>query len=191
MEDVLQIGPLALSIERLSAVVAIGLFLASSEWISRRTAAKAATAAWIAIVGGITARLPYVAINLEAFRAEPLTVAYVWQGDFEAPFGITAAALILALMLRGSERRMSLVALVLVTVAWVSFSAISGAEPERPMPPLAGVTDVGGTPVAPTGIKGPIVINLWATWCPPCRREMPRLQEVAASSPDVPILLLN
>ena len=188
----LQIGPFALSIERLAAVVAIGLFLAWSEWIARRTAAKAATAAWIAIVAGIvTARLAYVAINLEAFRAEPLAVAYVWQGGFEAAFGIAAAALILALMLRGPERRMSLAALVLVTVAWVSFSAISGAEPERPMPPLAGVTDVGGTPVAGTAVKGPMVVNLWATWCPPCRREMPRLQEVAASSPDVPIVLLN
>ncbi len=30
---------------------------------------------------------------------------------------------------------------------------------------------------------GPLVINLWATWCPPCRREMPVLESAHASAP--------
>lgn len=36
----------------------------------------------------------------------------------------------------------------------------------------------------------PFVINLWASWCGPCRREMPMLIEVAKAS-KVPILLVN
>src|SRR3546814_18391910 len=43
----------------------------------------------------------------------------------------------------------------------------------------------------PENLAGrPFVVNLWATWCPPCRRELPMLADVAANS-DIPILLAN
>ena len=51
---------------------------------------------------------------------------------------------------------------------------------------------MSGPPIAlaqPTG--RPRVINLWATWCPPCRREMPVLAEAARTRPDVTILFIN
>lgn len=35
-----------------------------------------------------------------------------------------------------------------------------------------------GDPLALDTIAGPAVVNLWATWCAPCRRELPDFQEV-------------
>lgn len=33
-------------------------------------------------------------------------------------------------------------------------------------------------------LRGPMVVSLWASWCPPCRRELPILQEFAERSGD-------
>ena len=34
----------------------------------------------------------------------------------------------------------------------------------------------------------PLVLNLWASWCTPCRREIPEFSEVAEANPDVAFL---
>lgn len=39
--------------------------------------------------------------------------------------------------------------------------------------------DLDGKPVALADFKGkPLVLNFWATWCPPCRKEIPDLVEI-------------
>lgn len=37
----------------------------------------------------------------------------------------------------------------------------------------------GGQQVSMRQIKGPAVINLWASWCGPCRTELPLMQQLA------------
>jgi len=47
---------------------------------------------------------------------------------------------------------------------------------EYPAPDLR-LTDLTGAPVALSEHLGQVVlVNLWATWCPPCKAEMPTLQ---------------
>lgn len=192
MNRFISLGPIALSIERLAAVAAILLFLLATEWGARGETRKAATIAWFAAAGGLAAaRLGYVVGNFEAFRIEPLSAVYVWQGGFALIPGVAAAAVIVTLSLKARARWLSLASIAGLTAAWLAFSAILHGAPNRPLPDIAGLTDVEGAAIAARGANGPQIVNLWASWCPPCRREMPLLQETAAANPDIPLLLVN
>jgi thiol-disulfide isomerase/thioredoxin len=59
------------------------------------------------------------------------------------------------------------------------------------LPPLT-LSSLEGRPVSLAGFAGkPTVVNLWATWCPPCRREMPALQQAQDANPDVNIVFVD
>jgi thiol-disulfide isomerase/thioredoxin len=56
--------------------------------------------------------------------------------------------------------------------------------PPQPAPQVS-FTAIDGTPASLADFKGkPAVVNLWATWCQPCLKEMPSLERLAAQSKD-------
>ncbi|HEY6739107.1 MAG TPA: TlpA disulfide reductase family protein [Actinopolymorphaceae bacterium] len=58
----------------------------------------------------------------------------------------------------------------------------SGGTPRRlPDVELAWLTGGSGT-VALSSLEGPMVLNIWAQWCPPCREELPFFQRLYARS---------
>ena len=42
----------------------------------------------------------------------------------------------------------------------------------------------GGSPIAADSIRGPALINVWGTWCEPCKQELPHLAHFLAKYSD-------
>src|SRR5271170_6402965 len=82
-------------------------------------------------------------------------------------FGTVAVALLLALS--------AAVAAEEENIDLGQFIAASAPQPA----PETGFTDADGKPASLADFKGkPVVVNLWATWCAPCLKEMASLDRL-------------
>ena len=85
----------------------------------------------------------------------------------------------------------------LVMLAWVTprllphLGAVVGVETRARVPRYA-LTALDGTVLTPEALRGKIVlINFWATWCLPCRVEMPLLQRMAERHRDAGLVVVG
>ena len=63
------------------------------------------------------------------------------------------------------------------------------AATSRPAPPLAGIDAVTGDPVSLAQFKRrPVVVNVWASWCPACEKEARALARFARRHPKIALL---
>jgi thiol-disulfide isomerase/thioredoxin len=72
-------------------------------------------------------------------------------------------------------------------------AALAVASTPRPAPEVTFL-DPAGKPVTLADFKGKtVLVNLWATWCAPCRHEMPALDKLQAEAggPDFEVVAVN
>jgi thiol-disulfide isomerase/thioredoxin len=75
-------------------------------------------------------------------------------------------------------------ALVLVLVLAAGCGEATGTPtpgPDERLPDVTLASLTGGSAVDLGKLRGPAVVNLWAQWCVPCKRELPIYQEFFAA----------
>ena len=192
----LSIGPLVMGLHHL---LLLGSFLLASliGWrASRKGGGRNPESVLfnLLLTGLVAARLAFVARYWAEYRDDPWQIIDIRDGGFLAWPGVLVALLAAAFRAwRSPDLRRPLgLGLGSGLAIWLLGSlALNLYEQGTRLPEIA-LQDAAGRPVNLADYRGrPLVINLWATWCPPCRREMPVLQRAQAEHDDVTFLFLN
>ena len=195
MPQALQIGPLVLPWG--PAVVLLGYAVAALlAWAERRAGrGDAEPALYAALLAAlVVARAVFVVQHRDDYHGVLAMLDLRDLGFAPWPGIVTGAALLALWWWRRPQLRRALLSSAIggLLAALLLLGALQLTQPQRtPLPDLT-LRTLAGQPVALHGLLGqPLVLNLWATWCPPCRRELPLLVAAARHAPDVRIVLVD
>ena len=193
----LPLGPLALPLPPLVLALAAALALALGKRLGRGVGVDAEPALLrMFLLGLLASRLGFVWEWRAVYFHEPLGILDIRDGGWEAVAGFAAACLygLVILQRRPVLRKPLLAATFALLFSWtageLAIASLTGGA-RQPMPALS-LPALDGRPVALASFVGkPTVVNLWASWCPPCRREMPLLQQAQAAHPELNFVFVN
>lgn len=179
--SVVTLGPLAFSTGMVALLAgAITAFLVGG-WFQRRGRGSVEPSLWwLLVLTLLVARAGFVLRRWPDYLAHPLDMVNVRDGGFLLlpAVLVLAVATALAAWRRRPVRVPLLWSVGAGVLVWGFVSLIAlrlEAATTAPLPALV-LHDLDGRAVNLQDLRGrPLVINLWATWCGPCRRELPAL----------------
>lgn len=149
-----------------------------------------------AVVWGLlAARLAYIAQWWEEYSATPMSMIAIGDRGFTWWAGVLVVVVYIWRRTRLTQalRGPVLAGVMAGVVAWVVAGGVldlmQGSAP--PLPDLQLAT-LDQSPISLSEYAGrPVVLNLWASWCPPCRREMPVFEQAQTEFSDAAFVMIN
>ena len=192
------LGPLPLSLVVLMVAVAITVAVGSqtARGASAQPPVKVMPTILDMLLGGLVAgRLSFVLEWLPQYLADPWSIVRIGDGGFSLWAGVLTAAAIGAGRVRKAAPLRRPLALGAIA-GLASWAVLGGAlaliqQSVLKLPSTALITLDGASTSLAAASGKPMVVNLWATWCPPCRREMPVLANAQAQRDDVTFAFVN
>ena len=170
--------------------------LAAGKLAGRARRVDAEPMLWaVALAGLVTARLAFVYLYRDKYLGASWSMIDIRDGGFFSPAGLLAIAAATAwLAWRNKDKRAPLLyAVGAGVVVWLASMLLPIAMPaQRMQAPQITLADMRGRSIELKSFAGkPLVINLWASWCPPCRREMPVLGAAQLQHPEINFVFAN
>ena len=191
----LTIGSFALAINHLLLILALALATLVGWRVAKRGGENPESALFgLFLLGLLAARSAVVISYWRYFQKDPLQILDLRDGGFLLWPGL--AAVVLGALIwgwrRSGLRRPLGWALGSGLAFWLLASFSSSLYEQGTRLPELVLRNANGESVELSSYQGgPLVINLWATWCPPCRREMPVLQNAQQQHQEVTFLFVN
>ena len=197
----ISVGPFALPVAPLVLLAAIWIAYAVAVRLAGRggdshqpdTAGRAIFNA--ALLGLLVARLVHVALLADAYSAAPWAALDLRDGGWNRPAGIVAGLAWLAWQGHrfSALRQPLLIGGVAGMAFWLAASVATQIGQSRAMPtlPLVALKDGARVTLPQIADGRPVVVNLWASWCGPCRQEMPVLSAAQQRESGVGFVFVN
>lgn len=191
------VGPLSLSIGHLLLVLAFVVALIVGALTGRKEKTPVAgTLADIFLVAMVSARIGFVVRYFGEYQGDWLGMIDIRDGGFDMVTGLVVALAFTGYLMwkRAAMRRALGSAVAAGLITWGGISGlIALMNLQTQGLPEVALTDLNERPVDLASLAGdkPTVVNLWATWCPPCIREMPVLEEAQKRYPNVNFVFAN
>jgi len=191
------VGPLSLSIGHLLLVLAFVVALIVGALTGRKEKTPVAgTLADIFLVAMVSARIGFVVRYFGEYQGDWLGMIDIRDGGFDMVTGLVVALAFTGYLMwkRAAMRRALGSAVAAGLITWGGISGlIALMNLQTQGLPEVALTDLNERPVDLASLAGdkPTVVNLWATWCPPCIREMPVLEEAQQRYPNVNFVFAN
>lgn len=193
----LVLGPMMLPMPRLVFVLAIIATFAVSSFLEHKHGITQSWRFWLVLLVGFeVGRIAHVLQYWPVYQQAPIDILMLWQGGFHVPSGLVAALGSGWFLSRQQHLHTRILWAPVLTgvVLWSLGNAlipISQTDPQQL--PNTIVQQLDGQPIALQALapNQPVVVNLWASWCPPCRREMPTFARAQKTHPGIRFIYVN
>lgn len=194
--NTVNLGPFSFSAALFAGLLAFLLLLLGSWIADRKFKTELESVVWkTALIVVCASRLTFVAAYFDTYMQRPLSMLDLRDGGFSLTAAIIAAFVSTAWFTWRkpiSRKPVLIAATVSFSVLGMTYAAFNLFSSPKPVISDVMMTTLEGQPVSISEFRGkPAVVNLWASWCPPCRREMPALQQGQLANPDVHFVFAN
>jgi len=193
----LSIGPLSLPFDRLLVLICLAIaFIVGAVAAKKDKTSVDGRIAGIFVIAMIAARISFVIQYWQEYQGNFWAMMDIRDGGFD---GLTAIIIgfiaFIGFAWKQAKGRRAMVKGVMAGVLlWgLTTASLWAIKDTSQQLPQIMVKQLGGATVNLSDVehKKPRVINLWATWCPPCRREMPVLEEAQQTMDGIGFIFVN